>query len=274
MVDMPASLAPQAEVVADIRARLAAIATEQTVAIPLAVESGSRAWGFPSPDSDYDCRFVFVRPLHRHLTLFPERDVIEEPLTPLLDINGWELAKAITLMLKGNAVILEWLGSPLVYRAERRFVDDFLALAETVVDRAMIARHYLHLGLGQRRAHLGDPAAVAGKKLFYTLRPALALRWLRVNPQRRVPPMDLASLLRQSEVAGGICALVEELVRQKAQRREIGTVAMPDELIRFIDAEFALADAASTAPAPRLPEHLGAADRFFQDTIRRFDTPA
>jgi len=274
MADMPASAALQADVVADIRSRLAAIAMEQAVAIPLAVESGSRAWGFPSPDSDYDCRFVFVRPLARYLTLFPERDVIEEPLTALLDINGWDLAKAIKLLLKGNAVILEWLGSPLIYRTERQFVAEFLALAEIVADRAMLARHYLHLGQGQWRSHLADPAAVAGKKLFYVLRPALALRWLRVNPSRRVPPMDLASLLCQSDVPAGISALVQELVRQKAQRREVGTIAMPDELIRFIDAEFALAAAATAAPASRLPEHLSAADRFFQDTIRRFDTPA
>ncbi len=109
------------QIVSEIDARLNGICAEHNVTIPLAIESGSRAWGFPSPDSDYDCRFVFIRPREDYLTLFPPRDVIETPLTPILDVNGWDIGKAIKLMLNGNAVILEWLMSPLTYRSNDHF---------------------------------------------------------------------------------------------------------------------------------------------------------
>jgi hypothetical protein len=82
--------------------------------MPLAIESGSRAWGFPSPDSDYDCRFIFVRPIEDYLSPWQRRDVIETPLEGDFDVNGWELGKAIRLLAKGNAVIIEWLMSPIV----------------------------------------------------------------------------------------------------------------------------------------------------------------
>lgn len=132
-------------VVDEIDRRLSGICADDGVAIPLAVESGSRAWGFPSPDSDYDCRFVFVRPPEQHLTPWPRRDVIETPLDPVFDLNGWDLGKAIKLLLKGNAVILEWLRSPIVYRGEAWFRSELLEFAEQYASRDLIARHHLHI---------------------------------------------------------------------------------------------------------------------------------
>ena len=108
-------------IVAEIRSRLKSLEAQERVTIPLAIESGSTAWGFPSPDSDYDCRFVYVRPLAETFTLFPRRDVIEEPLTEVFDINGWELSKALRLMLAGNAVIVEWLRSNFAYQENGEF---------------------------------------------------------------------------------------------------------------------------------------------------------
>src|SRR6187399_351008 len=107
---LPADFDPV--VVAEIDARLAAVERDEQVRIPIAIESGSRAWGFPSPDSDYDCRFVYVRRPDAYLSPWVPRDVIETPLVGDLDVNGWDLGKALKLMLKGNAVILEWLRSP------------------------------------------------------------------------------------------------------------------------------------------------------------------
>ena len=94
--------------------RLTSVETEHQVRVALAIESDSRAWGFPSPDSDYDCRFIFIRPIEHHLSPWVRRDVIETPLDAVLDVNGWELGKALKLLLKGNAVIIEWLRSPIV----------------------------------------------------------------------------------------------------------------------------------------------------------------
>ncbi len=87
-----------------------------------ACESGSRGWGFASPDSDYDVRFIYVHPLSWYLRVSPHRDVIEVPISGDLDINGWELRKALGLLKKGNATLIEWLDSPVVYRADQDFL--------------------------------------------------------------------------------------------------------------------------------------------------------
>ena len=112
---------------------------EERVAIPLAIESGSRAWGFPSPDIGYDCRFVYVRPTKDYLSPWSLRDVIETPLEGELDVSGWDLGKALKLMLKGNAVIVELLQSPITYRGDAEFRDEFLALCRHCADRVKIA---------------------------------------------------------------------------------------------------------------------------------------
>lgn len=153
-------------VVARIDERLAAVRQAEGVAIPLAIENGSRAWGFPSPDSDYDCRFVFVRPVDHYLALWPRRDVIETPLEGELDVGGWELGKAIRLLLKGNAVIVEWLNSPIAYGVDETFRSAFLELADKIAERDLIGRHYLHLGVRQRNTYFADHKSVALKKLF------------------------------------------------------------------------------------------------------------
>jgi predicted nucleotidyltransferase len=152
------------------------VRADHGVAIPLAIESGSRAWGFPSPDSDYDCRFLFVRSERDYLSLWRKRDVIEMPVDRVLDVNGWDIGKALKLLLKGNAVIIEWLTSPITYRTDPQFRDEFLELVRAVADRALIARHYLHLGERQRRTYFRDTKSVPQKKVFYALRPAAALR--------------------------------------------------------------------------------------------------
>src|SRR5690606_2937899 len=120
---------------------------------------------------DYDCRFVFIRPAERTFTLFPVRDVIEQPVTEVFDVNGWELSKALRLLLKGNAVIVEWLTSPYTYRVNQEFRSAFLSLAAQVADRSLIASHYFHLADVQIRRALAEPQAVPLKKLFYSLRP-------------------------------------------------------------------------------------------------------
>lgn len=74
-----------------ILSKLDEIENRENVRILLAVESGSRAWGFASRDSDYDVRFIYVRPKEDYLRLEKTKDVIELPIEGELDINGWDL---------------------------------------------------------------------------------------------------------------------------------------------------------------------------------------
>lgn len=157
-------------VVAEIDARLSAVAVEHDVRIHWTIESGSRAWGFPSPDSDDDCRFIFVRSPDRYLSLWPERDVIETPLDAVFDVNGWDLAKTVRLIAKGNATAIEWLRSPIIYSGDPDFRDRLLTLALAVAERASVGRHYRYVALQQRSS------APSLKRFFYVLRPAAALR--------------------------------------------------------------------------------------------------
>lgn len=254
--------------VARIDARLAAIKREQRVAIPLAIESGSRAWGFPSPDSDYDCRFIFVRALDDYLSLFARRDVIGTPLEDDLDVNGWDLAKALKLLLKGNAVVIEWLTSPIVYAADAWFRDEFLALAHRLADRELVARHYLHLGERQRRTYFADSKQVPLKKLFYALRPAAALRWLRCHPHDAVAPMHFPALLADCDAPGDVRAIVDELIAKKAVTRELGSGELPAPIAAFIDREFAAAQTFFGAgPRPATAAAQDEAQRFFRRAL-------
>jgi predicted nucleotidyltransferase len=210
---IPADMSPEA--VAQIDARLSQARVAETVAIPLAIESGSRAWGFPSPDSDYDCRFLFIRPVEHYLSPWPRRDVIETPLEGDMDVNGWDLAKAVRLLLKGNATVIEWLTSPIAYHVDARLRDDMLALARAVANRDLVARHYLHLGERQRRAYFADDRAVPQKKIFYALRPAAALRWLRLHASEAVAPMHFPELMAQCEPPREVATITAELIARR-----------------------------------------------------------
>jgi predicted nucleotidyltransferase len=267
---IPAGMEPNS--VARIDALLDRVVVEHGVFIPLAVESGSRAWGFPSPDSDYDCRFVFVRPVAQHLTPWPPRDVIEFPPEGDLDANGWELGKALRLLLKGNAVIVEWLCSPVVYRGEAWFRDEFLALARIWATRDAIAHHYLHLGERQRRVNFGDGTSVPLKKIFYALRPAAALRWLRARPGEAVAPMDFATLMAESAPPAEVWAAVAEIMDRKAVTRELGVAPLPPSIAQFIDTEFELARRAFPDGVPQPGAGIvRAAAEFYRTVVERLE---
>ena len=118
----------------DIERRLIAVESAEGVRLLMAVESGSRAWGFPSPDSDYDVRFVYVRPRDWYLSLVPGRDVIDYPIVDEIDLNGWDVRKSLGLLLKSNAVVSEWMNSPIRYRTDDPFIAKLAALADELLD--------------------------------------------------------------------------------------------------------------------------------------------
>ena len=258
-------------VVAEIDAMLESIKRSQDITIPWAIESGSRAWGFPSPDSDYDCRFIYVRRPERYLTLWPDRDVIKTPLERELDVNGWDLGKAIKLMLKGNAVVIEWLLSPIIYKGDALFRDEFIDFANRFSVRTLIARHYLHLGERVRRTYLTNSDEAPSKKLFYALRPAAALRWMRRHPNAPIAPMHFPTLVAESDLPPALSEIISDLLAQKALTRELGTAPIPALIDAFITQEIDLArDQFETELAPIPPSAKSAADDFFRRTVRRF----
>lgn len=263
---------PEPAKISAIGERLDTVSRMMKVAIPLAVESGSRAWGFASPDSDYDCRFIYVRPAADYLSPWPRRDVIELPISDELDINGWDIAKALRLLAKGNATLVEWLISPIVYRRDDAFRREFLELARSTVDKRAIVRHYFHLGAEQWRRHVPDPANAPLKKVFYALRPAAALRWLRTHEGEIVAPMNLLTLLAECDPPHGVAKAASDLVAAKAENREMASGHVAPALVAFIEAELERASLSERPASGPSREAVEMAEAFFRRIVRRFDS--
>jgi len=218
---------------AEIEARLAALASEEGVRLLLAIESGSRAWGFPSPDSDYDVRFIYVRPRRDYLALRPMRDVIERPIVDEIDLNGWDIRKALELMLKNNSVLSEWIESPIHYRDPDPIIARIAELEDRYFDPHSYASHYANLGKGAAARWLEQGGDIAVKRYFYALRPALAIRVLRLDPSRR-PPMQLQALMARADLPSILCGEIDRLVELKAETREAGMVTRVQALEAMI----------------------------------------
>ena len=163
----------------DILDSLAQIEKDHKVKILYACESGSRAWGFASPDSDYDVRFIYVHRADWYLDIALERkrDVIEIPIRDDLDVSGWDLRKALGLMRKSNPPLLEWLRSPIVYWECVEAVLELRRLSEAFFSPVACGYHYLSMAKGNYRDYLQGPQ-VRLKKYLYVLRPILAVQWI------------------------------------------------------------------------------------------------
>lgn len=205
---------------------------EQThqVTILYACESGSRAWGFASPDSDYDVRFIYAHTKDFYLSIDEQRDVIELPINELLDINGWELRKALRLFRKSNAPIYEWLQSPIIYMMNADFLSSMqLLFSEYFSSRAMM-HHYISMAKTVFENEL-SASEVRLKKYFYALRPALACRW--IADTGTVPPMEFSKL--RILMDSSFTSITNELLNTKAQVDERYTIKPIDALNRFIE---------------------------------------
>lgn len=203
----------------NILLELGKIEREEQVRIVYACESGSRAWGFPSKDSDYDVRFIYVRPVEWYLSIFDKRDVIERPMSDLLDINGWDLRKALNLFRKSNPPLLEWLQSPIPYFTKYSVAKQIRSASPLSFSPKSCMYHYLHMAKGNYREYLqGEQVKI--KKYFYVLRPILACGW--IAKYNSMPPIEFDHLVEalipeQSELR----ATVEQLLRRKKAGDEL-----------------------------------------------------
>ena len=200
-----------------IEQKLKEIEQTEKVKILYCVESGSRAWGFASPDSDYDVRFIYVREKDYYLRLNPTRDVIEWQLDDVLDINGWDIKKTLQLLHNSNPTLFEWNASPIVYRKAKEW--DAIS---TLIDEYFIGKnglyHYLNMARTNTREFLqGDKVKL--KKYFYVLRPILACKWIL---KKGTPPPMLFSDLVKECLDEEIREEVERLLQQKINTPELG----------------------------------------------------
>ena len=212
--------------------KLKDIEEKENVKIIMAVESGSRAWGFASPDSDYDVRFVYVRKLQDYLRLEKSKDIIEWQLDDVLDINGWDLKKALQLMYDSNPSIFEWCTSPIVYKGSKAF-DELKEIRRAYYSRKKSLYHYWHMANNNYQAYL-QGTEVKIKKYFYVIRPLLAAKW--IIDTKTQPPM-LFSELMAAELPVELMATVKKLLEMKQNMPEMGLAPKIKVLDDFIDTE-------------------------------------
>lgn len=199
----------------EINVKLDEIERTEGVRILHAVESGSRAWGFASPDSDYDVRFIYVRPEEDYLRLDEPRDVIEWQLDEVLDINGWDLKKALRQFSKGNATLFEWSGSPIVYRTTKEWEKIREISKQYFSEKAAICHYYGTANSTLQGYLLGD--TVRYKKYFYALRPLLAAQY--IEKYHIAPPVLFADLLKQ-DMPQELRTAIDELLEIKKKTTE------------------------------------------------------
>lgn len=221
---------------------------QQDVRVCLAVESGSRAWGFASPDSDYDVRFMYVHRLEWYLSLDLETkpDTIQQA-ADVLDASGWDVRKALRLFRKSNPPILEWLQSPTVYREIGRLATEMRSRLPEFYSPRSCAFHYWHMAQGNLREYLqGD--VVWRKKYLYVLRPLLALRWIE---QGRGPvPMEFVRLIDATVTEADARRAINDLVAAKIAGSELDRGPRIAALSDFIEAEMERAEARAAAAPP------------------------
>lgn len=218
----------------EISKKLDEIEKKEGVRILHAVESGSRAWGFASPDSDYDVRFVYVRPKEDYLRLDEPRDVIEWQLDEVLDINGWDLKKALRQFSKGNATLFEWSGSPIVYRTTSDWEKIQEASRQYFSEKAAVYHYYGTANSTFQGYLLGD--TVRYKKYFYALRPLLAARY--IEEYHAAPPVLFDDLLKL-DMPQRLKAAIDELLEIKKKTTEGEENPHMPVIRSFIEAETA-----------------------------------
>lgn len=224
-----------ANVQTEILQRLRKAETEHDVRIVYACESGSRAWGFASPDSDYDVRFLYVHKEDWYLSFDIERrrDVIEYPIVDEIDCSGWDIRKALYLFTRTNGALLEWLNSPIVYIERGRFAQAIRKLAPQYLNKTALCYHYSHMARGNAREYIFQEQ-VRLKKYFYTLRPLLAIRYIEAG--KGVPPVEFEKLVEAvapEKIRPGIAKLLE----LKRKTPELGYGDAIPEIGDFIAAD-------------------------------------
>lgn len=195
--------------------KLKEIEERENIRVLHAAESGSRAWGIASPDSDYDVRFVYVRPMDFYLKLQDKKDFIDWELNQVLDINGWDITKALQHFYKSNATLYEWGNSPIIYKTTPQW-EKIMKLAEEYFSGKSAMYHYYGTARKNYEAYLMEDM-VKYKKYFYVLRPILACKWIE---KKKCPPPVLFQTLAEEIMEKEMKPAVDRLVEAKLQMTE------------------------------------------------------
>jgi hypothetical protein len=215
--------------------KLRDIELDYGIDILYACESGSRAWGFESPDSDYDVRFIYRRDPSYYLSVnhpyLEKNDVIELPIEDNIDINGWDIKKALYLFGKGNAPLYEWLTSPIVYISKNFFTSTMSTVMGRYFSDKFI-KYYVNMASGNFKEYLKSED-VRLKKYFYVLRPMLACEY--IEKYNEIPPVDFTSCLNKVMPDGELKKSILRLLQEKKKTKEMGIGSRIDIINKYLE---------------------------------------
>lgn len=234
----------------EIRHRIHAAEQEHGVKVLLAIESGSRAWGFESPNSDFDARFIYAHPRDWYLSvgLEEQRDVIEYPIVDDIDLNGWDIRKALRLFWKSNPAFIEWIQSPIIYSEFGTFAAQVRTLMPNIYSCESGIHHYRSMAKTNYRGYLkGD--LVPLKKYFYVLRPLLSVRWL--ERYACAAPIEFHKLLHLIEDNKPLLADIDALLLRKRAAPEMGLEPPVKSINAFIEVELDRLESIAIAASQR-----------------------
>ena len=232
----------------EILGQIKLIEEEHDVRVLMAIESGSRAWGFSSADSDYDVRFVYVHKPEWYLRVFPQRDVIEVPIDPVLDINGWELRKSLQLLCKSNGALTEWINSPVTYVEDSEFRAEIMGLQKALLNPRALFHHYFSMARGKYEVvSTSDEPRL--KDYFYLLRAALCCEYL-IRKGSTLPVLfsELLADYCQSHTSFSLGSVIDEWLEQKKRATEKNTIPRNTAIDGWI--EVILDNAEKNPPEP------------------------
>jgi predicted nucleotidyltransferase len=215
----------------EIKKELQNLEVKYGIKILYAVESGSRAWGFASQNSDWDVRFIYVHQYDWYLSVDEKKDNIEIILPSDIDLAGWELRKALLLFKKSNPPLLEWLNSPIVYKDVYGLADELRENREAYFNPKSCIYHYLHMA-GRNYSAYFKETGVRVKKYFYVLRPLLACNW--IEKTGTMAPMEFSTLLDAETLNDSIREEIKKLLVRKMAGEELdigGRIPLLDEYI-------------------------------------------
>lgn len=246
--------------------KLKEIESAEEVKICLAVESGSRAWGFPSSDSDYDVRFIYLRRPEWYISIDLERkpDVIEMFEDDLLDIVGWDIRKALFLFCKANPPLLEWLSSPYIYLERYSLAPKMREILPVFFSEKSGFYHYLHMATKNYSDFLQGDRVIL-KKYFYVLRPLLAIRWIERG--RGSVPIEFSRLVEGVIGSSYLKKTIEDMIEMKSKEPESEYVNKIEPVDSFIQREFERHQGSSASKKKQRPD-IDTLNRLFVETLK------
>lgn len=249
------------------------IEIDYEVKILYACESGSRAWGFPSKDSDYDVRFIYVHNKDWYLSIDQKRDVLEIPkhdsisipIHELLDVSGWELTKALKLFRKSNPPLLEWMYSSIVYYQAFSTVEKMRVIATNIFAPNSCVYHYLNMAKGNYRDYLqGEKVKI--KKYFYVLRPILAAKW--IEKYQAIPPIEFHKLYEDIVQPRELHDHIHTLLERKMAGEELDLEPKIDAINDYLNKEIVYLETYAKSLEIKILDPTKQLDLLFRETLK------